>query len=108
MTKETFYQFKLDKQYRILFPVEVREVYGIENLVYLKLQVIDGERYLQISGRPIDFFQAQAKVDEKYRLIIPKSVREKFGISAGDEFDSFESEVDTSNRSLLLKVRKFQ
>ncbi len=107
MIRETFYRFKLDKQYRILIPVEVREVYGIESQVYLKLQVIDGEKYLQISGRPINFFQAQAKVDEKYRLIIPKSVREKFSISAGDEFDSFESEMDTSNRSLLLTVRKF-
>lgn len=107
MIKETFYLFRLDKQYRILLPAEMREVYGIESQVYLKLQVMDSERYLQISGRPIDFFQAQVKLDEKFRLTIPKSVREKFGISTGDEFDSFESEVDTSDRSLLLKVRKF-
>lgn len=108
MIKETFYQFRLDRQYRILFPVEMREVYGIESQVYLKLQVIDGKKYLQISGRPIEFFQAQTKVDEKFRVIIPKFVREKLNISAGDEFDSFEAEIDSSNRSLLLKVRKFR
>lgn len=104
--KETLYIFKVDSQYRIGLPVMVREVYSFESKVYLKLQVIDGQKYLQISGREIQFFQGLATLDEKGRFTISKEIREKIGVDRGDKFDSFEEEIDSKNRSLLLKKIK--
>lgn len=101
--KETVYVFRLDSQNRILVPLMARQIYGFEDDVYLKLQVIDGEKYLQISGREIQFFQSMSKLDEKGRFSVPKEVREKFEFSPHQEFDSYEEEIDSDNRTLLLK-----
>lgn len=101
--KETMYVFKVDPQYRILLPVMAREVYGFEKDVYIKLQVIDEQKYIQISGKAIEFFHTMSKVDAKGRFILPKEVRNKFDIMCGDELESFEDEIDSQNRSLLLR-----
>lgn len=101
--KETVYVFKLDSQNRILVPLMAQQIYGFEDDVYLKLQVIDGEKYLQISGREIQFFQSMSKLDEKGRFSVPKEVMEKLEFSPHQEFDSYEEEIDSNNRTLLLK-----
>lgn len=104
--KETLYIFKVDSQYRVLLPIMSREIYSFEEKVYLKLQVINSQKYLQISGREINFFQGLCKLDGKGRFIIPKEVREKFEIKSGDYFDAFEEEIDSKNRTLLLRKTK--
>ena len=58
MMNETVYIFKLDMQNRITLTSMLRQVYDFNDLIYMKLQVIDGEKYLQISGYEIDFYQA--------------------------------------------------
>ena len=58
---ETVYIFKLDMQNRITLTSMLRQVYDFNDLIYMKLQVIDGEKYLQISGYEIDFYQAISK-----------------------------------------------
>ena len=73
---ETVYIFKLDMQNRITLTSMLRQVYDFNDLIYMKLQVIDGEKYLQISGYEIDFYQAISKQDYKGRISIPKEVRE--------------------------------
>lgn len=103
MMNETVYIFKLDMQNRITLTSMLRQVYDFNDLIYMKLQVIDGEKYLQISGYEIDFYQAISKQDYKGRISIPKEVREKFDIQTGDKLESYENEGDPNHRSLLLK-----
>ena len=102
MLKETFYRFRTDSQYRILMSSEFRKVYNIDTDVYLKLQVIDGKMYLQISGEKMDFYQMHLTSDAKYRFTLPKEVREKLGVSRKTEFDSYELEENVEKRSILL------
>lgn len=105
--KETIYTFKIDRENRILIPIEAREIYGIKDTIYMKLQVIDDERYLHMSGYALDYYQMTASVTEKGRFNVSKEIRKKFGVGPGSEFDSFDTEMDGNNRSLLLrKVKK--
>lgn len=101
--KETVYIFKVDSQYRIALTSMIRLIYDFNNAVYIKLQVIDEQKYIQISGHEIDFYQAISTMDPKGRFVIPKEVRQKFDIQKGDSFESFEDEVDSNERSLLLR-----
>ncbi len=104
--KETFYIFKLDKQNRILIPVNARTIYGFEDIVYFKLQQIEGENYLEMSGYTLKLYQSMANIDEKGRIILPKEVREKFELKPKDTLVSYEGQ-DEEHRSLLLrKVRR--
>lgn len=104
--KETIYTFSIDKQNRMLIPQGAREIYGISDTVYMKLQVIDDVRYLQISGTAMNFYQMTTSTDEKGRIIMNKDLRKKFECGPGTEFDSFDTEMDSPQRSLLLrKVR---
>lgn len=104
--KETWYMFKVDSQYRICLNENVRKIYSFEKEVYLKLQVIDGQKYIQISGKAIEFFHSLARMDKKGRFVIPKEVREKLDIECGDRFDSYEDEVDSKSRTLLLRKQE--
>jgi AbrB family looped-hinge helix DNA binding protein len=101
--KETIYVFKVDSQNRISLPLMAREIYGFKKEVYFKLQVIDGQKYLQISGTAIEFYHTMSKLDTKGRVIIPKEAREKLDICCGDTFDTYEDEIDSKERSLLLR-----
>lgn len=101
--KETVYIFKVDSQYRIALTSMIRLIYDFNNAVYIKLQVIDEQKYIQISGHEIEFYQAIPTMDQKGRFVIPKEVRQKFDIQKGDSFESFEDEVDSNERSLLLR-----
>ena len=101
--KETMYVFKVDSQYRVTIPAMARKLYCFEKDVYFKLQVINEQKYLQISGKEIDFYHTTSKIDSKGRCIIPKEARDKFDIKCDELFDSFEDEIDSNNRSLLLR-----
>lgn len=104
--KETIYTFSIDSQNRMLIPQGAREVYGISDTVYMKLQVIDDVHYLQISGTALNYYQMTTSTDEKGRIIVNKELRKKFECGPGTEFDSFDTEMDCPQRSLLLrKVR---
>ena len=46
------------------------------------------------------------KVDTLGRIVIPKEVREKLDIECGDRFDSYEDEVDSKSRTLLLRKQE--
>ncbi len=102
--KETFYIFKLDAQNRILIPVNARTIYGFENIVYFKLQQIDGENYLEMSGYTLKLYQSMANIDDKGRIILPKEVRDKFELKPKDILISYEGQ-DEEQRSLLLKKK---
>lgn len=101
--KETLYVFRLDKQFRVTVPMLAREMYFFDKIVYLKLQVIEGVKYLQISGKKLDYYQASVGMDAKGRFIIPKEAREKLDLKVGDKLDSFDTEIDSDDRTLLLK-----
>ncbi len=104
--KETFYIFKLDSQNRILIPVNARTIYGFEDIVYFKLQQIEGENYLEMSGYTLKLYQSMARIDDKGRIFLPKEVREKFELKPKDTLVSYEGK-DEEHRSLLLrKVRR--
>ncbi len=100
--KETFYIFKLDKQNRILIPVNARTIYGFEDIVYFRLQQIEGENYLEMSGYTLKLYQSIASMDGKGRIILPKEVRDKFELKPQDTLLSYEGQ-DEEHRSLLLK-----
>ncbi len=87
--KETFYIFKLDSQNRILIPVNARTIYGFEDIVYFKLQQIEGENYLEMSGYTLKLYQSMAHIDDKGRIFLPKEVREKFELKPKDTLVSY-------------------
>lgn len=106
---ETIYVFKIDKTCRLQLPVMVRKIYSFEKTVYMKLLEIEGEKYLQISGTELELYQSYVQLDAKGRFFVPKEVKEKFCIGAGDKLDSYEGERENGTRTLLLKkqlVRK--
>ena len=105
MIRETFYQFKLDKQSRILLPKTLREVYEFDKITYMKLLVLEAQLYLKLMGKEFDFYQMTATIDEKGRLFIPREVRDKLDFAPGIILDSFEQEVDMTTRHILLKKR---
>lgn len=106
LLNETFFEFKLDKQYRLSLPVEVCKLYGVDsNKVYCKLTTIEGQKYLEICGNELDFYHLILKTDDKKRFIIPSPVRKKLGIAGGTELIGFELEKNPKKRSLLLKVK---
>lgn len=101
--KETVYMFKVDAQYRIMLTSMTQIIYDFNRTVYIKLQVIDEQKYIQISGHKIEFYQAISTMDQKGRFVLPKEVRQKFDIQKGDSFEAYEDELDSNKRSLLLK-----
>lgn len=104
--KETIYTFSIDAQNRMLIPQGARDIYGISDTVYMKLQVIDDVHYLQISGTALQYYQASAPITPKGRFNVSKDIRKKFDCGPGTEFDSFDTEMDSPQRSLLLRKVK--
>lgn len=100
---ETMYIFKLDVQTRVTIPAEARRIFGFENVVYMKLHVENGIKYIQIAGHEIEFYHCSACLDKKGRFIVPREVREKFNLKKGDILISFEQEKDNLKRSLFLR-----
>lgn len=100
---ETIYVFKLDKACRLQLPIMVRKIYSFEKTVYMKLLEVEGEKYLQISGTELELYQAYVQLDAKGRFFVPKEVKEKFSLFAGDRLDSYEGEKENGTRTLLLK-----
>ncbi len=101
---ETMYIFKLDAQARITIPAEARKIFDFEDIVYMKLHIVDEVKYIQIAAFEIEFYHCSAKIDKKGRFFVPKEVKEKFNLKKGDVLISFEEEKDVTKRSLFLRL----